>query len=192
MNHFFDTPARDLRSRRAALRLREEEARFTLTLKGPRSAADGDGALSLRPEEETRIEAREATALLAGEVDGLRLLSRRIEGPAPFLAETAQALAGAQLEYLGAFENHRARLGPVALDVDGSALEVLFELDRTEFPGGRTDYEIEVEVAAEHATPALGDVLRELLARAGIEWTTASSKASRFFSVPTPPNAARR
>ncbi len=56
------------------------------------------------------------------------------------------------------------------------------ELDRSEFPGGRVEHEVEVEVAAADA-PAVEAALREWLGRAGVPWRTAESKAQRLFEA---------
>ncbi len=183
-NHFYDTRDWRLRDARCALRLREEAGRFLLTAKGKGIREDA-GPLAVRAEEEILVEPEEARAILAGECSPLLLLIERIGEPAPALLSTMLAsVEDRVLLEVGAFRNDRRRLGPIALPVAGGELEVLFELDRTEFPGGRIHHEIEVEVEAGDAELARTALL-DLLARAGVTWRPSTSKAKRFFDILT-------
>jgi cellulose biosynthesis protein BcsQ/uncharacterized protein YjbK len=181
VNHVFDTPRRELSRHGYALRLREEQGVFTITLKGPVFERDGDPALASKAEEEVRIDASWAVEVLGGRRSPLTTLARRARGPGPAVVEAARALVGSQpLERVGSFRNVRQRVGPVALPSTGRALDVVLEFDRTEFPGGRTEYEVEVEVDAADAE-VCGPALQRLFADAGVPWTTSTSKAGRFF-----------
>jgi hypothetical protein len=193
VNHFFDTEARDLHRGRVALRLREERGRSTLALKGPElvgetalageTARPGGTALASRPEEELALEPREAAAILAGERSPLEafrasLLARNA------LVQRALELAGRAPPWpLGAFENERTRLGPLAFPPGSRGPALVFELDRTTFPGGRVERELEVELPAGVDPAGVEPALRELFASLGIPVVTAPSKAARFFAA---------
>ncbi len=177
VNHFFDTRDAALRGAKLALRLREEEGRFVVTAKG--AARGADDALSDRAEEEVEIDSAAAAGVLMGEESPLDLLARALDPPAPLVDALRGALEGRALLRVGAFENERRRLGPVAL---GPLRDVTLELDRTTFPGGAVEHEVELEIAAdeaEAARAAVGELWREL----ELEWRTAPSKAQRFFQA---------
>lgn len=182
-NHFFDTPAHDLRRARCALRLRVEPGRATLTAKGA-ALPSGAAALAVRPELELALAPDEAAALLAGERSPLAFLARH-GGP---LAQRVVALTGgAPLVPVGAFANRRARLGPVRLPDPGGGsgpgpgAAVVLELDATEFPGGRVDHEVELELPG--PCPETLAALRRAFDLAGLPWRPATSKARRFFEA---------
>jgi cellulose biosynthesis protein BcsQ/uncharacterized protein YjbK len=181
INHVFDTPRRDLQRHGLLLRLREEQGRFTLTLKGPALARVAGQALASKPEEEVRVDASWAVEILGGRRSPLETLARRVRGPHPAVVAQALALAGdVPLVRVGSFRNVRQRVGPVPLPAGRRALDVVLEFDRTEFPGGRTDYEVEVEVDAADVGDC-GPALQRLFERAGIPWSATTSKARRFF-----------
>ena len=178
VNHFFDTTHNALWRNGLALRLREEEGVFRLTLKGDEEKRSADGVLTERMEVEVEVAPELAGLLLAGSASPGQVL-------ADAGAEVAQlrmdaALAGAEPRLIGRFENKRTRLPLV--DLGGGLGPVLFELDRTRFPDGRIDCEIEVE-AHDAELEALRARLDALLARAGIAWSPAPSKARRFFEL---------
>lgn len=176
-NHFFDTPAGDLRGARLALRLRDEEGRWFLTLKGPRQQAAG--ALSARAEEELELEADAARALLARDGDPLAWFEGRPDGAVELVRTARAALRGAALARLGSFTNERTRLGPLALGAGLPAL--VLELDRSRFPDGQEAFELEVELPADAQAPAVEGALRALFARLDLPWRAGENKAARFF-----------
>jgi len=178
VNHFFDTAERDLRGHELALRLRSAGGRHELALKGPATTSAG-AALHERPEEELELDARAAAAILAGERSPLELL-RECLGASALNREAGDIVGGRTLRHIGAFENERTRLGPVVLAERGPAL--VLELDRTRFPGGRIELELEVEIRAGDAADVAA-ALRDLLRRARVEWRPARSKAERFFRI---------
>jgi uncharacterized protein YjbK len=176
VNHFFDTRTHALRAALLALRLREEAGRFTLALKGPQLS--GPGALAVRPEEERALAAEEARSLLAGRASPLAPLER--DGSA--LARAARARIGAEpLVRIGAFENERQRLGPLAFPPGARGAQLVFELDRTRFPDGTIERELELEVPEGAALAEVERALRELLEELGMPFEAAPSKAERFF-----------
>ncbi|MEW6071208.1 MAG: CYTH domain-containing protein [Planctomycetota bacterium] len=181
VNRFFDTAGRALGRAEQILRLREEEGRFVLTAKGPGAPAE-EGPLAVHAEEEVAIAPREAEAIQAGLLSPLLLLLERTGIPVPPLLEAMARDAGdEELVEVGSFTNERRRLGPLPLP--GSSLAVLFELDRTSFPGGEVHCEIEVELPSPAAAAAARAPLFALLAAAGIPWRPSTPKASRFFAI---------
>jgi hypothetical protein len=157
-NHFFDTRRASLRAHEFALRLREEDGRCTLTLKGP--ARGPVAAVTAREEVERAVGAAEAHAIRAGARDPLEALGRA-GGDGPLHARALAFLGGQQLVAQGSFENERTRIGPSALP--GVTSLLLFELDRTRFPDGRVDFELEVEIGPEEDSTRVAAALEALL-----------------------------
>ena len=176
VNHFFDTPAGDLRGRGTIVRLRDEDGTWTLCAKGPVGPeAREPGELHVRVEVEHELDASAARAIQAGGDDPLRRLEAAL-GSQPLLESMRATVGHTALVAAGTFENQRTRVGP--LDVGGRSL--FLELDRTSFPGDTTHCEVEFEVPAGLEDRA-GALLRELLAAAGTEGRPAPSKSDRFF-----------
>jgi uncharacterized protein YjbK len=178
-NHFFDTPARALNSRRHTLRLREEAGRFLLTAKGPGERA---GALSSRAEEEVEVPKPEAESILVGARSPLDALEARADPRARELLATMRSIAGTTpLRHAGTFQNERGRLA-VTLSVEGREVPVTFELDRTTFPGAQVHHEVEVEITGADEA-AVERALRDFFAKADVAWREGPSKAKRFFDA---------
>lgn len=183
VNHFFDTAGESLACAGQALRLRVEGEgqgeHHLLTAKGP-ALAGHERTLTVRPEEELAISRAQGEAVLAGELDPLALLSAAPAGESSdLLASMRERVAGQRLRELGSFRNWRARTGPLTLAFGGEPLALVFELDKSEYPDGSVAYELEVELEqalAERARAAL----RALFEAAGLEWSSAPSKAQRF------------
>lgn len=183
IKHFFDTDRGHLRRRGYLLRLNEERGRFYVTAKGP-AATRGEAALMDKAEEEVRIDNSWAVLILAGELSAITVLERRLGDPPPDLIVAMRGVVGKRaLRRVGSYQNLRRRVGPVALPVgDGGQVRVVFELDRTEFPGGVIDHEVEVEVSGADAEVS-GRALRALFDRAGVGWQSGVGKADRLFEL---------
>jgi chromosome partitioning protein len=180
VNHFFDTPGLSLHGASCILRLREEGDNFLVTAKSP-STRSADGTLSVRREEEVSIDAARARQILAGRLSPLDALRSRHGGDSPLTRSLDALIDDAELREVGSFRNLRRRLGPLPLPLtDGGSMDVVFEFDRTEFPGGRVDHEVEVELKGAD-TARCHDALQQLFARAGVAWRSAPSKSARFF-----------
>jgi uncharacterized protein YjbK len=174
-NHFFDTRQRSLRKAKFSLRLRHEGKKWLLTLKGRPARAKGARFFSEPPQVERAVTASEARAILRGAKSALEALAGTNSVERSLLALAHRACRGAALEHAGSFANERARL-PVRL----AGASLLLELDRTHFPGGRVDFELEVELpesldAKEGQTAVLG-----LLAKANVSPAASTPKAQRF------------
>ena len=176
-NHFFDTASGDLRAAGYSLRLRFEGDRRILTAKG--AAAESDGALKIRPEEEAEVDGADAERILAGALSPLEALIHALAPERAALVDRIEEeLGDGKLVHVGSFRNVRRYLGPV--DVAGT--DVTFELDRTELPGGRIDHEFEVEVD-EAVLDRFEPALRELVDALGAQWTSVPSKLRRFYEA---------
>ncbi|MFT5284387.1 MAG: hypothetical protein ACI8TQ_000543 [Planctomycetota bacterium] len=176
-NHFFDTEHRTLRAYGLSLRLRFEENRRLLTVKGPVERSF-DGLIE-RAEEEIEIDPVTAERILAGVESPFGVILDGVSDASIPIVETARtALVGQTLECVGSFRNIRRYFGPV--DVNG--VDLTFEMDRTEFPGGRIDHEVEIEVESEQEEQCR-ESLRQLFQRADIPWQKAQNKAQRFFEA---------
>jgi inorganic triphosphatase YgiF len=176
-NRFFDAPDGRLRRADLTLRLRAEEGRFQLTAKGPLAPAP-DPALHQRAEEEADLGADEARALLSSPAGALDALARALGHASALVARMRRILEGGELVHAGAFENERTVVGPL---LAGGA-QVFLELDRTLFPGGRVDCEVELELPADAVEDGRA-LLQDLLRDAGVEGRPAASKAARFFEA---------
>lgn len=184
VNTFFDSADGRLREQGLALRLRIQNQQVTLTIKGKGVSRSEDGALVERFEAERAITRQEADAILAGSLPPLRCLQRSRDAEVESgVASIQSALGGKDLVFLGSFETERTTLPAVELEVGGRPERIVFELDRTTFPGGRIDCEIEAEIRPESDFKELSTRLRELFARAGIEWSPAPSKLARLVRI---------
>ena len=179
VNHFFDTLSSDLGRHGIALRLREEAGRYLLTAKGNTATR---AALSVREEHELELDEPTARAILAGRTSALAVLLERSPRPLAALLERMRGAGGERaVVRLGCFENERTRFASVSLPTAEGPIELELELDRTRFPGDRIELELEAELADPREIPRAEKALRSLLARAGIPWIPAASKAGRFF-----------
>jgi inorganic triphosphatase YgiF len=195
-NVFFDRPDGALRARRLGVRLRRAGEDCRLTVKtDPEAGRAPQAALTRRIELETRIPVELFEAASHARLDLRPWIARwRAEAagraeldPRPAaLLDTLDRLADVDLEPIGAFRNERTR-GRLALDRPGGLpawIEV--ELDRTDLPGDRRDYEIEVELRpgeSDAAAERLRDALVERLSALGIRTGTAESKLARFLAI---------
>jgi uncharacterized protein YjbK len=189
VNHFFDTAAGDLDRARHTLRLRDQEGggrERVLTAKGPERKS-ADGILSEKAEAELEVGRAQADRMLEGALSPLEVLEAALGAEHGLLAEMRRLVAARPLVRVGAFENVRTQVA-ASMDVGGRSVPVTFELDRTVFPGGRVDHEVEIELQAElggehgpDRVRAAAEAVRAVLLRAGIEPRSAPSKAQRFF-----------
>ena len=178
-NHFFDTGDAALRASGIVVRLRREDGRYVLAVKGARVGGE-DGNVHVRPEEECRVPAQEAEEILQRRVMALASLATSFGANGGAIAERLRDAAQAEeLVHVGSFRNLRLRLEP--LDIPGGGALTL-ELDRTELPGGRVDHELELEVT-EEARAAGQALLGELLREAAVVGQPSTSKAKRFFEA---------
>lgn len=179
VNHVFDTPDRGLNRAHYTLRLREEAGRFILTAKGPSRGVSG--SVSTRTEAEAEIERSVAEGVLAGQRDPLAELRRRATDAAfePLWNGLEQARASNRLTELGEFRNRR-RSVHVAISPE---LRVLVEVDRTRFPSGRVDDEVEIELPRPELAADVEAWLEERAAAAGVETQASTAKFGRFYAA---------
>ncbi len=152
-NTYWDLPGRPLSAAGVLVRLRLEErargARAFVTVKD--AAVRSAGGLFEAPEDEEEVPVAAAREVLAG-ARGLASLGT---GVLARLARRQGALD--RLEQWGAMKNLRRRYR--------LAGDLVVELDRTEFPDGGVEWEIELESAE---VAAAARALSALLGRAGV------------------------
>ena len=182
VNHFFDTPSFSLHQGKVTLRLREENRRHLLTLKGAEEPRTADGVATQRIEVEVRLAPEMALDVLQGSISPRDALAHGIADQNPRALELLdETIGSAELHYAGRFENRRTRLSPINVDLEGREVQINFELDTVTFGPDRIDHEIEVEVTSEVNVEHLYSHLVRMLEEAGITWRPALSKAQRFF-----------
>jgi uncharacterized protein YjbK len=184
VNHFFDTKDGNLNASKYTLRLRDENGRFLLTAKGPERKS-ADGTRSEKAEEERPVEVTVANAILSGAESPLTVLERVTSTDIPVLKAIRATIGAKPLVYVGNFKNTRTPVTAL-IEVKGQQRPVVFEMDRTEFPNGRVDHEVEVELKGQLGdadADAAEKAVRALLDRAGIRPESAPSKAKRFFEI---------
>ena len=184
-NHFFDSTSHCLHTNHLAVRLRDEDGHYFLTIKGGQpSKADADSVLTDRVEEEVTLSQETALALLSGKLSPLQVIQQQFESKSRSIVQLVNAACGDEkLMPIGRFHNIRIHLPPVVLPAGGSDVAIVFELDTSTFPNGRTDYEFEIEISERSDAVAIKDALLGLFKQAGIEWHTAPSKAERFYAA---------
>ncbi len=176
-NHFFDAADRRLGRADQVLRLRFEDGHARLSAKGPAQAAS-ERALHVREELEVEIEPALAQRILEGACSPLEALRAALASEGELCASLRRRMGGEPFVRMGGFVNQRTRVGPLA--AGGQAL--FLELDRTEFPGGRVDHEVELELPAP-LVDAGAKLLAELLQEARVAGEPAESKAARLFAL---------
>ncbi len=192
-NVFFDRPDRHLTVQKIAVRLRRAESGCRLTVKTD-PAPPGQSALTRRVELEVAIQATLFESACRSVLDLSPWISRwRVEnrnrgGTNPEIETALDSLARSTsggLRPMGTFRNERTR-GHLTVG-DGSELrEWEIELDRTLFPGGRTDYELELELPANTSDATAEEVRRVLTRRLSdlnVETGTAPSKLARLIAI---------
>jgi uncharacterized protein YjbK len=184
-NHFFDSASHCLHKNHLAVRLRDEDGFHILTIKGGQpSKADAESVLTDRVEEEVSLSPETAVALLSGKLSPVNVIREQFESKSREIVQLVNAAcADESLVHIGSFHNIRIHLPPVVLQTDGSDKAIVFELDTSTFPDGRTDYEFEIEISEHSDAAAIKDTLLGLFREAEIEWHTAPSKAERFYAT---------
>jgi hypothetical protein len=178
-NLFFDTSDRRLGRARYSVRLRFEDQRAILTAKGP-SRQVGASTAS-RDEAEAELDPADAEAVVRGALDPIEALRRRVSEPAfAGLWSGVEALReGRALRDWGGFENVR-RVVPVVLP---GGQPLLVEIDRTLFPGGRVDEEVEIELPREELAAEAEAWLEARAQAAGLQTRASTPKVARYFAA---------
>jgi len=177
VSHFFETPQDHLARKEIALRLREEsqpdesKTQHLLTVK---EAGVRAGALMVRPEYESHLDRTLWSELISGQ----RKFGDVDLPPIQRLREVLGELDILDIEDLGQISNTREVFD---FADDGMTMELL--LDRTEYPNGTIDIELESEMPQGVAGKG-ARLLRNLFAEHDIAWRPAESgKYMRFRRV---------
>jgi len=179
VNHVFDTNDRRLDSERYAVRLRRENGSALVTVKGP--GRHVGGSTDVKTEAEASVEPDVAEGIVAGRIDPVAALMSRLPDPAyeDLWRGLEHARQGRSLHRLGSFENVR-RTVPVALP---SGLVLAVEVDRTRFPDGRVDEEIEIELPSEAVARDVETWLASVADGASVATRPSSPKIVRFLAA---------
>lgn len=170
-NVYYDTEDDGLARHRWAVRIRHQDERTVLTLKGEGSS---EGEFVVRLELERRLPNDAWPKVIRGELD----VAAEIRA---LLAEHGRELPTdldlGDIEKLGIVSNVRS-----VYALPGTPL--LVELDETEYPDFSLRYEAELEVPEGEDRAAATAKLREVFDRAGVPWRPSSeSKYARFRAI---------
>lgn len=194
-NHIFDTPDRALAQAGYRLRLREEDGRWLLTAKGQqlKSGPHAKDAARSRPEVEISVAPELARAMVQGDGSPIEHLAGATElsaGDRAFVVALADRFEGAPLQHVGSFLNERFKIPWSSPEPE--SIECLLEIDRTQFPGGIVNFEMEVELSPEANSAMVDAALRRWLDDVDVAPKPSSGKIKRFFealdTAPTPRN----
>lgn len=162
-NYFFDSENMDLSKNGWALRLRVEKDKSSLALKG--TTTHSSNGLAIRDEIETIIPDETAQKYAENGLRGSNLPDNiiKIIRPIVNINDLSQRLN---------FANDRYRVNY------SGAIDMLFEIDRTEFFDGSIDYELEVELEDQlYYQKALGEISSFL---DSVQIVTVFQKQSKF------------
>jgi uncharacterized protein YjbK len=185
VNHFFDSQALCLHKKHFAIRLREQNEKNILTVKGEKSIQQqGTSVLSNRIEEEVVIPRLAAEDLLQGRISPQQVIDVHFRDRSASIMQMIETACNDQkMVHIGEFSNVRIHLPPVMLAVANSSETLEFELDTSTFPDGSVEHEFEIEITEHNSAASIEAALVELFQQAGIEWHPAASKAQRFFAT---------
>jgi uncharacterized protein YjbK len=183
-NYFFDTKEFALRKESLAVRIRKENSRFKLSIKGDNPLhLRGSKALSVRLEYEKDMAEETASHALLHKTSGCDFLwgieeTDQVKSSTIkyLLREIKQTLKGDDLRLIGGFENVRYCY---EVQIDGQ--KRVLEIDETQFPKNKIHFEVEVEIPDRAYEAVTKTYLIDLFKSADITFTHSSGKAERFF-----------
>ena len=164
VNCFFDSEDHQLLADHWALRVRVEDRWGLITLKG--TAAETSGIAVVREEMEERIDRAQALSLVNLQGDVLDVDCQPIR-------TVKERYPGVSLAKLVMFDNLR-----LSKEFKIGDYMYTLELDRTDFPDGSTDYELEIELEHTDQTPVVTNYLRRLFGTLNIPFET--QEATKF------------
>jgi uncharacterized protein YjbK len=147
INGFFDSEDNKLEAAGWALRARAELGRGLITIKS--RVADSSLAVVRR---ESEVEIRRAEAL-----DILNLETNILDLQVEPIAFVNEILSGADLHCLVRFETCRQKKKFKIGDY-----QYILEIDKTQFPDGSVDYELEIELPDLEQLPVIEDQMRRM------------------------------
>jgi len=172
-NYFFDTQERSLSESGWALRIRKEDAKATVTAKGPKKE-DAEG-LTIRQEIEEEIDANQSDLFIKGNIDPADL-------PPDIVLTIGDICSGRKLEKAISFINFRTT---ARSNTDGITVEIA--IDRTEYSDGSVDFELEVELSEKSKYKAVTNIIEGIFDKAGVPLIIqADSKYARALKKTRP------
>lgn len=173
-NVYFDADRR-LSDARWSLRLRREEGRAVLTLKGPRD--DGGQRLVSRPETpDVEVDAETADRILAGDDDLLDHLAAGLDGDDLEYVATARAVLDGRKPIVWCEMKNERRKYPLVL----SAGTLTLEVDRTDYGRFGRFFEVELEIPADFGDQEATAWLEGRFSALGLDLVEAPGKLVRL------------
>lgn len=184
-NFFFDTIDLCVRSNRFGVRLRKEDDRYLLTLKGPNSEKKSKpSGVTQRLEFEAPVGNNLALELLSGAhnflwfVEHMDLDDDKMKHTRDYLLESIKKVCALrELAVIGSFTNSR-RILPITI----SDHKLKLEFDRTQFLESEVHYEVELEIPSMEMLKPAEVFLANLFSECGLAPTHTRSKSERFYS----------
>lgn len=184
-NFFFDTNELKVRKKGLGVRLRQQDKKYILTLKGPHGDKKSKPSkVTQRLEFEVELKKKQALELLSGEHDIIWVVEH-LDGIDAKMTKTRDHLlslvkevcAKKELMLIGSFTNIR-RILPIV--VDGHKMKL--EFDRTLFTNKPVHYEVELEIPSMAWLDSAEAFLSNLFSQCGEEPAYEKSKSERFYS----------
>jgi uncharacterized protein YjbK len=163
-NSFFDTDSGSLRKVEWALRIRKCNDKYTLTAKG--MAKRGSGGLTIRPEIENELEPETAEQMIENGI-------KTKDIPKEIFNEFKDALDDNLLKKILSFKTLR-----IIIAYETHSIPIQLEIDKTEYPDGSTDYELEIELPQKDLQDKVLQQIEALLDRLNIPFIL--QKRSKF------------
>jgi uncharacterized protein YjbK len=188
-NFFFDTPEFDVRKNGIGIRLRKEDARYFMTLKGPSAGKKESelNKLTSRLEFEAEITEGDAKSLLDGlknpitVVEAMPIDEEKMRKTRSHLLSIVRAACPKEdIALVGSFQNRR-RILPVVI----GGCDMKLEFDRTHFPDSNIHFEVELEIPSMDHLREAEDFLLDLFNQCGQKPGLQKSKSERFYAFLT-------
>lgn len=179
VNHIFDTDGLRLSKSKYAARLRLEDGQAFLTVKGPNHSVGA--STDSKVEAEVALDSKLASRIINGDLDPITVLREHLpdQAYAQLWRGVDEVRGGRPLKRLGQFENVR-RTVPIVLP-SGTTLRI--EFDHTDFPNGRSDDEVEIELPNDAVANEVEAWLDATAQAAGVRTAAATPKTVRFLAT---------
>jgi len=186
-NFFFDTADLCVRRNGIGFRLRKENERYMITLKGPSidKKESSESKLTSRLEFEAPVSEKDAQMLLSSSLnpvdfaENLSVEEPRMRGTRDHILKILkQACSKHDIDLIGQFTNRR-RILPIVLD--GCSMKL--EFDKTHFTSSNIQYEVELEIPSMAYSDTAESFLVDLFKQCGQTPGFERSKSERFYAI---------